>query len=115
MFAGVFESHSLRQFFNQLQTTKSRRNQLARETFEFACAISFVTTSPYTVSGVRISECRMSFCCTAIGVPAPETLAVVNSWRQTTQFAYESDWMFASPAQIGRLPLSYPWVWRSFQ
>jgi integrase len=45
----------------------------------------------------------------------PETLAVMNSWRQTTQFACESDWMFASPAQIGRLPVSYPWVWRSFQ
>lgn len=44
-----------------------------------------------------------------------ETLAVMNSWRQTTQFVCESDWMFASPAQIGRLPVSYPWVWRSFQ
>lgn len=46
---------------------------------------------------------------------APEMLAVMNSWRQITQFASENDWMFASPAQIGRLPVSYPWVWRSFQ
>lgn len=45
----------------------------------------------------------------------PEMLAVMNSWRQITQFASESDWIFASPAQIGRLPVSYPWVWRSFQ
>ena len=44
-----------------------------------------------------------------------EMLAVMNSWRQVTQFASESDWIFASPAQIGRLPVSYPWVWRSFQ
>jgi integrase len=36
----------------------------------------------------------------------PETLAVLNSWRQTTPFAFESDWVFASPAQIGRLPVS---------
>ena len=27
-------------------------------------ATSCVTTSPYTLSVVRISECRMSFCCT---------------------------------------------------
>jgi integrase len=45
----------------------------------------------------------------------PEMLAAMNSWRQTTPFADESDWIFGSPAQIGRLPVSYPWVWRSFQ
>jgi len=45
----------------------------------------------------------------------PEMLAVMNSWRQSTLFASESDWIFASPTQIGRLPVSYPWVWRSFQ
>jgi integrase len=45
----------------------------------------------------------------------PKMLQVMNSWRQTTPFASESDWIFASPAQIGRLPISYPWVWRSFQ
>jgi integrase len=30
------------------------------------------------------------------------------------QFA-EEDWMFASPVQLGRLPWSYPWLWRVFQ
>ena len=45
----------------------------------------------------------------------PEMLQVMNSWRQTTTFASESDWIFASHVQIGRLPISYPWVWRSFQ
>jgi integrase len=44
-----------------------------------------------------------------------EMLTVINSWRQITTFASESDWIFASPAQIGRLPVSYPWVWRSFR
>ena len=38
-------------------------------TFEAAWAISSVTTSPYTFIVVRMSECRISFCCTAIGVP----------------------------------------------
>ena len=32
----------------------------------------------------------------------PEMLQVMNSWRQTTTFASESDWIFASPAQICR-------------
>jgi integrase len=25
------------------------------------------------------------------------------------------DWIFASPAQLGRLPVSYPGVWKAFQ
>jgi integrase len=44
-----------------------------------------------------------------------EMLAVLKAWKQTTQFAFESDWMFASPSKIGRLPVSYPWVWQMFQ
>jgi len=42
-------------------------------------------------------------------------LNVLNSWRQTSQFSADSDWMFASPVKLGRLPWSYPWVWRVFQ
>jgi integrase len=45
----------------------------------------------------------------------PAMLQVMNAWRRATTFASESDWIFASPAQIGRLPISYPWVWKSFQ
>jgi integrase len=37
---------------------------------------------------------------------SPEMLEVLKTWRQTTQFAADSDWVFASPAQIGRLPWS---------
>jgi integrase len=44
-----------------------------------------------------------------------EMLAVLKSWRQRTEFAADSDWMFASPAKLGRLPFSYPHVWVSFQ
>ena len=38
-------------------------------------------------------------------------LEVLKGWKQRTQFASEEDWIFASPVQLGRLPVSYPWVW----
>jgi integrase len=44
-----------------------------------------------------------------------DMLAVLKSWRQETEFAADSDWVFASPAKLGRLPVSYPHVWLSFQ
>jgi integrase len=44
-----------------------------------------------------------------------DMLAVFKNWKQQTQFAADSDWIFASPAKLGRLPLSYPHVWLSFQ
>jgi len=44
-----------------------------------------------------------------------EMLAALQNWRQTTQFASETDWIFASPVQLGRLPVSYPWIWHVFQ
>jgi integrase len=44
-----------------------------------------------------------------------EMLTVLKAWRQATQFAAEDDWIFASALRIGRLPWSYPWVWRVFQ
>lgn len=43
-----------------------------------------------------------------------EMLMVLKSWRQETEFAGETDWIFASPFKLGRLPWSYPWVWRVF-
>ena len=44
-----------------------------------------------------------------------DMLAVLKSWRQQTQFAADGDWIFASPVKLGRLPVSYPHVWLSFQ
>ena len=42
-------------------------------------------------------------------------LELLKSWRQTTQFSGDNDWVFASPVKLGRLPVSYPWVWKVFQ
>ena len=41
-------------------------------------------------------------------------LTVLKAWRQATQFSADEDWVFASPARIGRQPWSYDQVWRSF-
>lgn len=39
-------------------------------------------------------------------------LEVFKRWRQTTQFADEADWIFASPMQLGRLPYTDSGFWR---
>lgn len=44
-------------------------------------------------------------------VCADGLLEVLKQWRQTTQFSAPDDWMFASTAKLGRLPLSYTHVW----
>lgn len=44
-----------------------------------------------------------------------ELLLKIQLWRQLTQFAAESDWIFASPVKIGRLPYSYTGVWRELK
>lgn len=44
-----------------------------------------------------------------------DMLEALKAWRQATQFCSDADWMFASPVKIGRLPVSYPWVWLMFQ
>ena len=46
---------------------------------------------------------------------APEILAVLKTWKISTQFGGVDDWVFASPSQLGRLPWSYPWTWKMFQ
>jgi integrase len=46
---------------------------------------------------------------------APEVLAVLKTWKTSTQFGEADDWVFASPSQLGRLPWSYPWTWKKFQ
>ncbi len=33
-------------------------------------------------------------------------LEALKTWKQTTQFSAQEDWIFASPAQLGRLPWS---------
>jgi len=44
-----------------------------------------------------------------------ELLEVLKRWKQTTDFSGESDWIFASPVQIGRLPYTDSGFWRELQ
>ena len=46
---------------------------------------------------------------------APEMIAALKARHQATEFSGPEDWIFASPISIGRNPISYPWVWKSFQ
>lgn len=39
----------------------------------------------------------------------------LQAWKQFSQFASPSDWLFASPVQLGRLPWSYDQIWRVYQ
>jgi integrase len=45
----------------------------------------------------------------------PSLMDVLKAWKQTSKFSAPSDWMFASPSQLGRLPWSYDQVWRVHQ
>jgi integrase len=44
-----------------------------------------------------------------------ELLERLKTLKLTTQFSSVDDWMFASPAQLGRLPWSYDQIWRVYQ
>lgn len=41
-----------------------------------------------------------------------EVLQMLSAGKQITEFSGSDDWIFASPAQIGRLPFSYAGIWR---
>jgi integrase len=62
-----------------------------------------------TVEDVKTTESRRN-------MPLDTSLIdVLKAWKQTTGFSAPSDWMFASPSQLGRLPWSYDQVWRVYQ
>jgi integrase len=61
------------------------------------------------VDDVKTSESRKRM------VIADELLTALKTWKQAAQFSAPDDWMFASTAQIGRLPWSYDQVWRVYQ
>lgn len=42
-----------------------------------------------------------------------QLLAVLATWKQTTQFRESGDWLFPSPVKLGRLPYSYTGYWRA--
>jgi integrase len=45
----------------------------------------------------------------------PQLLAQLKNWKQATEFGADTDWIFASPFKLGRLPISYPNVWLRFR
>src|SRR5205085_10038600 len=62
-----------------------------------------------TVEDVKTTESRRN-------MPLdPSLIDVLKAWKQTSKFSATSDWMFASPSQLGRLPWSYDQVWRVYQ
>jgi len=44
-----------------------------------------------------------------------EMIELLKVRKQTTPFPDDGGWIFASPVKLGRLPVSYPWVWLEFQ
>jgi len=46
---------------------------------------------------------------------AKELLEALKQWRHVTQFSADTDWIFASPVQLGCLPISYACFWRKLQ
>jgi integrase len=44
-----------------------------------------------------------------------ELLAILRTWKQSSQFVADTDWIFASPLKLGRLPYSYTGFWRELQ
>ena len=57
------------------------------------------------VDDVKTDESRKSL------AVADELLTRLKVWKQTTEFPAGSDWIFASPASLGRLPWSCAQVW----
>lgn len=62
-----------------------------------------------TVDDVKTTESRKSLPLDA------ELLELLKACHARTEFAGPDDWLFASPAQIGRLPWSYDQIWRVYQ
>ena len=58
------------------------------------------------VDDVKTDESRKSL------VIANDLLERLKVWKQTTEFPGNSDWIFASPLKLGRLPYSYTGFWR---
>jgi integrase len=44
-----------------------------------------------------------------------ELLAELKAWHYSTAFPEPTDWVFASPVQLGRLLWSYHQIWRMYQ
>jgi integrase len=53
----------------------------------------------------RVDDVKTETSHTAITI-TPIMVEALKLWKQTTQFSAQEDWIFASPAQLGRLPWS---------
>jgi integrase len=53
----------------------------------------------------RVGDTKTEYSERAMPIDA-EMLDVLKSWKQSTQFRADDDWIFAAPAHIGRLPWS---------
>ena len=54
-----------------------------------------------------------STCSARTMVIADGLIDVLMQWKQASQFSGLEDWIFASPARLGRQPLSYTFVWET--
>ena len=61
----------------------------------------------------RVDDTKTTFSNRTMPVD-PAILAILQQWKQQTRFSADSDWIFASPAQIGRQPWSYDRVLHVF-
>ena len=62
----------------------------------------------------RVADCKTVGSDRALHIDA-DVLEELKRWKQQSQFTADSDWVFASPAQIGRLPWASDSVLRAFQ
>jgi integrase len=62
----------------------------------------------------RVDDVKTIYSARPLSISA-DMLDVLEAWRRNSQFCLNEDWIFASPAKLGRLPLSYPHVWLNFQ
>ena len=53
----------------------------------------------------HVGDVKTDYSQKAVTVSQP-VIEALKLWKQTTQFSAQEDWMFASPAKIGRLPWS---------
>jgi len=61
----------------------------------------------------RVADTKTSYSKKQMSIAA-EMLEALKVWKQTTQFSAPEDWIFASPATIGRHPWSFDRVLRAF-
>jgi len=62
----------------------------------------------------RVGDVKTVYSSKAMCIDA-EMIELLKVWKQTTPFPDDGDWIFGSPVKLGRLPVSYPWVWSEFQ